>query len=108
MALGTATASQAGGRSASRPSTIDRLSFLGDDSTPAGGTLAFEAYVQAALGRSVEVLAAHGYGKTGANITHFAIYLAGTDALQVFPIAGGAEATGDLSAVTFELDIWSQ
>lgn len=56
MALGTATAGAQAGQSASAPLRMIRLSFAGDDSYPTGGTLAFEAYVRAALGEFVTVL----------------------------------------------------
>jgi hypothetical protein len=79
------------------------MTIVGDDSTPAGGTLAFAATsMRASLGRDIEVTQVVGYGFTAGDITHFAHYVDSTDALQAFALAG-TEATGDLSGVTFDL-----
>ena len=108
MALGTITASQAGGRSASRPLTFDRLSFAADDAAPAGGTTEFEATVRTALGRTVELLSASGYGYTAGDVTHFVTYDQANDTLEYYLLSDGSEATGDLSSVSVVLDCISQ
>ena len=110
MALGTAAATQAGGRSPSQPLTHDRLTFLGDDAYTVGGTLLFEAYVQTALNRTVELLSCTGYGGDGTDLTHYAEYDAAADALKCYVIATGVEIAGavDLSGTTFVLDCTSR
>ena len=46
-----------------------------------------------------------GYGCTGGAITHLVAYDKATDALRCYTIAG-AEATGDLSGVTFDVAVY--
>jgi hypothetical protein len=82
------------------------MQFAGDDATPSGGTLNFAAtYLLAELDVTPTVVDVVGYGYTGAALTHFVRYLAATDALQVYTLAAGAEATGDLSGVTFDVTV---
>lgn len=105
MALGTFTAGDQQGQTTMRPNGLLRASIVGDGSTPAGGTTGFAGtYLKAELGRNVEVTQVFGYGYTSGEITHFVRYVDSTDALQVFALAG-TEATGDLSAVTFDVVI---
>lgn len=56
MSLGTAAVGAQAGQSASAPTRIVRLTFVGDDSYPTGGTTGFEAYVRDALDEFVTVL----------------------------------------------------
>lgn len=105
MALGTpATIPEQQGQTTMRPNGLVRMQFLGDDSYPAGGTLQFqEVYLRAELGRDVTVTQVMGYGFTAGAITHVAHYDSVNDKLQAFVESTGAEAAGDLSAVTFDL-----
>lgn len=104
MALGTpATIGGRQGQTTMRPNFMQRMQFAGDNTTPAGGTLAFaETYLKAELGIEATVSQVMGYGLTAGAITHFVRYVESTDALQVFALAG-TEATGDLSSVTFDV-----
>ena len=85
------------------------MQFAGDSATPAGGTLEFGAtYLVAELGITPTVQDVVGYGYTGAALTHLVRYVASTDALQVYTLAAGTEATGDLSGVTFDVTVLYQ
>ncbi len=106
MALGTSTQGEQQGQTTMRPNGILRMSFAGDDAYPAGGTLLFqEVYLLAELNRQVECTMVTGYGFTGGAITHLVAYDKATDALRCYTIAG-AEATGDLSGVIFDVAVY--
>lgn len=99
MALGTITVAEQQRKMASAPLGVARLTFLGDDSYAAGGTVGFQALVRAALLRDVTVICVAKGGPTG---VYTAIYDAASDKLYVED-AAGAEASGDLSGTTFNL-----
>lgn len=109
MALGTATVAESSGRAPSRLVSVERLTFLADDAYAAGGTAAFQAYVQAALGRTVNILHVDGYTAAAAPATaivHKVVYDHATDKLQLFVAATAAEAAAaDLSANTVHCTI---
>ena len=108
MALGTpATSTGQQGQTTMRPNGLLRLSFLGDSTYPTGGTADFAAtYLVAELNRAIAVTQVVGYGFTAGAITHIAFYDAAADKLKVFVLATGAEAgAGDLSAVTFDVEV---
>ena len=107
MALGTpATIGSKQGQAPGRPAFAQRMQFAGDDATPAGGTVNFAAtYLVAELGITPTVMDVVGYGYTGAALTHLVRYVESTDALQVYTLAAGTEATGDLSGVSFDVTV---
>lgn len=102
MALGTATAGAEAGKAPGAPTFLAFLSFPGDSSYPTGGTLAFQAYVRAALGgRAVTVL---GVIPQDCGI-YRPMYLPGTGALMVRTMADGTQVANatNLSATTFNV-----
>lgn len=110
MALGTATVNVSAGES-SKPLFFEHLSFAGDGAYPDGGTAAFEAYVQAAIGTakgSVDLLAIVADDCGG----YVPVYDRANDKLKVYyadydAVADGAlievPDTTNLSGTTFNL-----
>ena len=94
MALGAAThgSAHSGGAAPNAPVRFDLLTFAGDGAYGAGGTAAFEAYVQAALGQSVTVLAVLDADTTG----YVKRYDITNDKLMVFYCTNNAGAQGPL------------
>lgn len=116
MALpASATIRDRGGVQPQAPTFVDKISHVGDDAYPTGGTLLYSDFVNARLfgdgsdpGRRT-ILDVVGYGFTAGAITHLVRYDKATDALLVFVLATGAEAgaAANLSGVTFELAVLS-
>ena len=112
MAIGAITAGDQDGAKPSSPVFMDVVSFLGDDSYPAGGTLAFEATLRAVVGDSREIIAVIGQDCGG----YVPVYVPSTGALKVYegdydPAATGPlteNATADLSGTTFNLLVISR
>jgi hypothetical protein len=101
MALGAATVVAQPKKSFSAPLDLIRLSFAGDGAYPTGGTTGFNAYVQAVVGRAVQVAAVI---KDGACGVYSPIYDAVNDKLYVEDAAGAeVAAQTDLSGTTFRL-----
>ena len=103
MALGTITALEEG--AAQGPLFVDRVSIVGDDSYPTGGTTGFQALLRAALGKDRTIVDLR--SKPGANLLDYDHV---NDTLQAFAIADGAEVanTTDLSGTTFEVIVISK
>lgn len=111
MPLGTATIKARGDRVDHK---VIRLSFLGDDGYPAGGTPNFNAYVRAAIKAAADAASDKNVrgleqvsvievvsGNCGA---YQASYDIDDDKLYVQNMSDGAEATpGDLSSTTFNV-----
>lgn len=103
MALGTPTPAANNLKGApSAPTFATNISFAGDDSYPAGGTLAFDAYLAANLGLTPTPIAVIS-GDCGDHYCAYSPANGGT--LKVFVRSTGAEASGDLSAITFNLTV---
>lgn len=104
MALGTGTVTGQYKKSASAPLDVIHISFAGDSSYPTGGTIEFQAYVRALLGRDVTIAAVTKAAATG---VYTAIYDIANDKLYVEDAAGaevGDET--DLQATTFSLIVF--
>jgi hypothetical protein len=101
MAIGTMTLTSDLVKAASAPSGIAEVSFVGDTSYPTGGTAAFNATVQALMGRAVTVLGIQKSGPTG---VYTPIYDKVNDKLYV-EVAAGTEVPNatDLHGTTFKL-----
>lgn len=102
MALGAATAGAEAGKAPGAPTFLAFLSFAGDGAYTTGGTLAFQAYVRAALGgRAVTVL---GVIPQDCGV-YRAMYIPSTGALMVRTMVDGTEAAAaaNLSGTTFNL-----
>lgn len=103
MSLATAATLQAEVGREGGPIIAARISFLGDDSYPTGGSADFSDFVAAALGvgaNDLEVLAV-----TAQNLSdHELLYDKTNDKLIVRVASTAAEVanTTDLSSVTFE------
>ena len=109
MALGTPTLGSTQGETAMRASFHQRVVMLGDGAYPALGTLAFSDYMATVLGTTPTVLQVSGYGTTAGAVTHLIHYIVATDALQMFNLVDGADATpGDFSSVTLDLVVTYQ
>lgn len=96
MALGPATVV---GRFShdSRPGMMDTLRFTGDAAYAAGGVSNFRAYAQQAVNRGhIDIIAV--IALKGPQV----YYDRANDKLQIFA-SGGAEASGNLSANTYEV-----
>lgn len=95
------------GAQPSAPVFFDTINFTGDASVSAGGSPNFGAQVKAFFGDNRQVLAVIP-GDCGGYIP---VYVPSTDKLKYYKSAGSAaaltEATGDLSAVTFNLTVVS-
>lgn len=112
MTLGTITVQAQEKKSASAPLDLIQVQFAGDGSYPSGGTANFSALMAAVLGRAVSVafVVEAGPCLDGASKQLQPVYdgtwsgtpLAKHDKLMVFTF-GGVEASGDLSASTFNL-----
>lgn len=101
MSLGAMTLSNEIGRKGG-PISQARISFLGDDSYPTGGTAGLNALVAAALGVTSVVIEA----VVQQNLSdHVARYDKTNDKLMVQLMSTGAEVANavDLSGTTFEL-----
>ena len=105
MALPDLTKVALQGQTTMRPNFMERVTFAGDDAYPADGTPDFQAYLETQLGRKPTVLQVHGYGFTGANITHLVNYDVANDKLLVYVLAGTPAPASDLSAITFDVII---
>ena len=103
MSLGTITIP--GGADAQGPIFHDRISFVGDDAYPTGGTVGFNALLQAVTKDQREVLAVIGNDGTNAYEYDFA-----NDTLIARVMATGAEVadTTDLSGATANLLVISK
>lgn len=102
MALGTATVGAEAGKAPGAPTFIVALSFAGDNAYPTGGTLAFQAYVRAALGgRAVTVLGVIA-GDCG---IYRPMFIPSTGALMVRTMVDGTQVanTTNISTTTFNL-----
>jgi len=108
MALGAAVLTDDAG--SLRASFAQRMTIVGDDAYPTGGTLEFaETYLLAELGVSTTIVGVSGYGFTGAALTHFCRYDAANDALLVYVLAGTQVPNAtDISGVTFDLVVTYQ
>ena len=110
MALGTITVGAAATNAKGAPGAPtfhDRMSFAGDGSYTTGGTLAFDALVTAALGRTATILDVIS-GDCG---DHYLVYKpAGAGTLQVFLRSTGAELANaaDLSGTTMNVSVISK
>lgn len=104
MALGAATRS-AGESGVGERLFMDVVSFAGDDNYPTGGTAGFDAYIQALLGDSRNVIGVVMIGDCGDNMP---IYVGGK--LMVKVISTGVEVANavDLSAATFTVLVISK
>ena len=97
------------------PQFTDRISHVGDDAYPAGGSADYSDFINARLFGDASVpgkrqlLDVTGYGLTAGAITHFVQYDVANDKLVVYLLAG-AEVAGatDLSTVTFDLAVTSR
>lgn len=101
MALGTLVKTLTGQMGNSSPLMANPIQFAGDNAYTTGGTVAFQAKVQALFQDHREII-----GVVDQSIgTHYAVYDKTADTLRVFVRATGAEAgaAADLSAVTFRL-----
>lgn len=99
MALGATTAGADVGQEGG-PTFFQLLTFAGDGGYPAGGTAAFQAYCQAAMGKgAVEVI---GVIAQDCGI-HTPVYDKANDKLKVFLKSTGLETVGDNSAVIYNL-----
>jgi hypothetical protein len=101
MALGASARVDAVGQRGG-PVIVELITVVGDDSYTTGGTLLFEAFVQAALGRGAVTL----LGVVQQNIGDLrAMYDAAADSLIVDVMSTGVEVANaaDLSSTTFEL-----
>jgi len=106
MALGTATLVADQHKSASAPLGVARISFAGDSSYPTGGTLAFQDYVRALMGRDVSVLSV---SKAAASGVYMPIYDAANDTLYVEDEDGVQVVNAtSLSGTTFILNVFYQ
>lgn len=85
---------------------VDVVEFVGDAAYDAGGE-PFEAPFEALVGSDRDILFVSGYG--GNNTVEFvpSTPIDGAGKLKV-RAAGGAEFSGDLSAVTFRVCVWSK
>lgn len=108
MSLGTITRDGAESVIAQGPVFFDRVSFLGDDSYPTGGTTGFDALIQAVVGDSRNVVGVIAEDCGG----YLPVYAAGL--LKVYeaaadgnPLDEVGNAT-DLSSVTFNLLVISK
>jgi hypothetical protein len=101
MSLGAITVDNEIGRKGG-PLSMARISFLGDDSYPTGGTAGFAALVAAKLGVTGVTIEAVVQQN---NSDHVARYDKTNDKLLVQLMSTGAEVAGavDLSGITFEL-----
>lgn len=106
MALGAATIETSGGKNASSPTFVDRLSFAGDGAYPSNGTEGFEDYVRAKLGdnRTIIGILAEDCG------AYRPVYDRATDKLKVFVTADGTEVSNgtNLSATTMHVVVLSK
>lgn len=103
MTLGAGTLNAA--ESDSNRLFADVVSFAGDDAYPTGGTVDFDAYLQALVGDSRNVMGVIAVADSGDNIP---MYVGGN--LMVKLRSTGAEVanTTDLSGVTFTLLVLSK
>ena len=102
MALGTITVTSDQRKQASAPLGCALLSFLGDSTYTAGGTLTFQALVRTAMAKDVTVLAVVLAGASGYAYTP--VYDVATDTLVLKEGTAGADAqvaNGDYSGTTF-------
>lgn len=100
-----AAASLVGGADAQGPIYHDRVTFLGDDSYPAGGSPDFEALIRAATKDNRKVL-----GVMGDDGTNYYEYDFANNTLKAFVRTTGVEvvASTDLSANTVRLLVISK
>lgn len=110
MAIGAITTGLEHGQIADHPIFVQKLSFLGDASYPTGGTAAFEATVQTALGKAVEIVSIIADDCDG----FVPVYDKAADTLKVFFADYDAVADGplievasmdDLSGSTFNITV---
>jgi hypothetical protein len=95
MALGTATKS---GKMTQDSYKAHLLSHVGDDAYAAGGTADYTAFVRSAIGEgNLEVLGVFAQDCGD----HVPVFDPANDKLKVYLRSTGAEATGDLSSVTY-------
>ena len=106
MALGTITVTSQQITSSSAPLTVALLSFAGDATTSAGGVAGIKAAVQAKLKRQVQIIAVLPAGACGGYELRYDV---ANDKLMFYQSAGSAaafaEKTGNLSAVTFKVNV---
>lgn len=92
------------GEAPGAPTFVERLSFVGDDSYPTGGTAAFQQFVRDILGgRAIEIIDIIP-GDCADNVPY---YDKTNDKLKVRVLSTGAEVANatNLSGVTFNLTV---
>lgn len=103
MSLGTITGVAAVGQEGG-PIFVERVTIVGDDSYPTGGTTGAEALIQAALGKgSVEILAAIHQGPVASDFALSYDKAADTLVARVWSTGAQVGNSVDLSGVTFEM-----
>lgn len=112
MALDSETGSVSAeqGETTMRANFIHQIEFDGDAAYAAGGSANFQQFVRDVTGEEVTISGVVGYSVNagGTALVHIAHYDVANDKLQAFAVADGAQATGDISANTFHLTVFSR
>lgn len=101
--LGALVKTLTGQMGTTQPLMANPISFAGDGTYPAGGTLAFQAKVQALFEDHREIVTIVP-GDCGG---YRPVYDKAADKLKVYDTGTGAEAAGDLSGTTFNITVLS-
>jgi len=105
MPIGVITRDDQGGQRVQAPVFIDRISFAGDGTYPAGGTPDFQTLVRAKTGDSREIIDIIP-GNCG---VYLPMYDKANDKLFVYDRTTNAEsAVANMSGTTFNLTVISQ